>query len=82
MQQHINRGVRRHARMTGRAAPSRRELEERIHSRVAPAMRYNPYSSGLREKAGHAKSAHEGGAGAQSESGCVARAVLVRPDRN
>ncbi|OCH95443.1 acid protease [Obba rivulosa] len=34
LQQHINRGLNRHARMTGRAQPSARELKANIHRRL------------------------------------------------
>ena len=34
LQQHINRGLKRHARMTGRDAPSKRDLEENINKRL------------------------------------------------
>ncbi|PCH42313.1 acid protease [Wolfiporia cocos MD-104 SS10] len=34
LQQHINRGLKRHARMTGRVQPSKRELQEKLHKRL------------------------------------------------
>jgi len=34
LQQHINRGLKRHARMSGRAAPSARELKANLHKRL------------------------------------------------
>jgi len=34
LQQHINRGLKRHARMTGRVQPSKRSLEEKLNKRL------------------------------------------------
>ena len=34
LQQHINRGLKRHARFTGREAPSARELRDNLHKRL------------------------------------------------
>lgn len=56
LQQHINRGLKRYARMTGREQPSKRELEENMEKRLylpasgpgsrKPAKRYNRHGAG------------------------------------
>lgn len=52
LQQHINRGLKRHARMTGRDAPSDLELRANLHKRLyipasgrPHAKRYNRHNN-------------------------------------
>ncbi|GBE88244.1 acid protease [Sparassis latifolia] len=46
LQQHINRGLKRYARMTGRMEPSPRELEEKLHKRmyIPPTLRHSRHN--------------------------------------
>ena len=44
LQQHINRGLKRHALMTGRHAPSDAELKRNIHKRMLAAENAAPAS--------------------------------------
>ncbi|CCM04981.1 uncharacterized protein FIBRA_07179 [Fibroporia radiculosa] len=69
LQQHINRGLKRHARMTGRVQPSKRHLEANLNKRlyVPPVGRQNrKRKDGFRAHSGEAAAKGEAAKGSAS----------------
>ena len=86
LQQHINRSLKRYARMTGRAEPSARELEANLHkrlwlpepgavgSRVGPQKRYNRHGA-LHAQDNGAPNKFKAGKGRGAKAGAAAAAA-------
>jgi hypothetical protein len=85
LQQHINRGLKRYARMTGREEPTKRDLEANLHKRLwlpeggpgsrRPQRRYNRHGIAAHEQDGSGPNKFKAGKGGKGAKAAAAGAA-------